>query len=327
MKRRWTIPPNNPNWSATRFPSHAIPNPSKAQTPQVQFEQPQNIQTVWLGARTGGLQWLTAQIASELGGDFSQNINILHPQSFTQTYAEQLSELGVQRLIVGLGSRTDIPLETLGKIVDWAGDIPVAFAVDSWFDGSRRTGWGETLFPQMAWYRWWDGWRPWLRGELTELFGPCVPAAQHLTMPTKLDFSFAPNLRGAVVADCAQTAQGWCDVAQAAGLQCQTFSSRSFGDSKPTSTPEHTVAPNLDLLHWLLVDDTADLADTNSPLGPIEICQKHQANNPDCVVLFASCLPRADLWTQLAAIYRCEPICKPSTGANLLSPLQYYYPG
>ena len=79
------------------------------------------------------------------------------------------------RIVVAAENRCDYPHAQLQELAGSHPEIPVALCLGDYWLGWKRTGAGhlQTLsHSSIPWFRWWDGWRTWLTGQSSWMFGP-----------------------------------------------------------------------------------------------------------------------------------------------------------
>lgn len=87
----------------------------------------------------------------------------------------QLAEGGIGRVVVACANRWDYPWSQCQQFLREFPEVPLALAMSDWWMGARRTGIGhQRQLPHacLSWFRWWDGWVPWLKASSSSLFGP-----------------------------------------------------------------------------------------------------------------------------------------------------------
>lgn len=286
--------------------------------------------TAWLGSTQGGLQWLFRQIennglhienysttSDKPQDDVISNydaVNQLDIAAALKQNVQRFTESGTQRIICGLRNRADLDRAGISTAKSVCGEIPIAFAVDTWFDGSRRTGLGETGALLLSWSRWWDGWQKWLSTPPSGTLDAWTNATAHLTAPEPSSQLVAPG--GLIVADCRETADGWLSALNRFP-QTVADNTRCVSSKLYHKTAEHPA--------WILLDDTADLLRAQEADGPCCAAEEVRAKFHDSLIIVATTISRADQWLPIQTIERCETIAKPSTGRSLRNLLEHYF--
>lgn len=283
----------------------------------------------WIGRPQGGLAWLHQQIGGFLA-DHSQLRLELHPEAWLDTspaeWPLKLSQNRTQRIIIALENRVQLNPRLIERLQTLDTEIPLAVATDTWFDGSRRTGIGETGLLVLPWYRWWDGWRNWLAGSQSELFNSYVAPSEFLVgslsdaaEPLRDQPSGARTAsRGLVVSDSGQTGQAWCLIASRYGSHAKRLSSREFNAQL---TSQAAQAPPAD---WILLDDSADICQFEQSSGPLDLVANCRATLPRTKIILACSMPRADQWLPLSLTGHCELLAKPTVGSSLHQILEHF---
>ncbi|MDX1925613.1 MAG: hypothetical protein SFV81_03790 [Pirellulaceae bacterium] len=266
----------------------------------------------WCGTRADGLGWLSQRCEA---------VDSLEVADGICTEAiDAICNLHPRRLILSIENRLDYPLAEIGHLqCNWP-EIPWALAVGSWFDGARRTGMGATSHLSLPWYRWWDGWRPWLSGSNAELLNPWPKAAlsgcaANMSLTGAMEFSQAAGL---IVCNCSLTAEGWqaglnCDPARVKRLTLGEFQGMLSQASSQVSSKASSETAD-----WILWDDscldTFAGARCTSDIGAL--FAQIRERFPAAKIVAATCMPRWSDWQQWEAAGADELIAKP-TSINL----------
>lgn len=287
--------------------------------------------TVWLGSTQGGLRWLRRKVENKLlqtdcclsagedtkGDGFSSSQAATDQLEFIATLrqnVERFCESGAQRIVLGLRNRAELDGAAINEMQALCCDIPLALAVDTWFDGSRRTGFGETGALLLPWSRWWDGWHEWLIRPPTETLDAWTTPTAHLTAPEAQTQHRIPG--GLIVADSQETADGWLSalgcLSRFAADNTNCVSSKLYHETRRQPA-------------WVMLDDTADLLHVQQPDGPRQAALKVRSQYPNALVIIATTISRADQWIPLQSMDRCETVAKPSTGRSLRNLLRHYF--
>lgn len=252
----------------------------------------------WCGSRADGLSWLSERCISidEVNATESLSIESLNA----------ICEQHPRRLILAIENRIDYPIEAIQHLQRSWPEVPLAVAVSSWFDGSRRTGLGAREHLSLPWYRWWDGWRPWLIGSDTALLNPWPASHSFLNRA-----SHQTNAPGVIVSNCRATAEGWltgleCSPDHANLLTLDEFN--HYFDDAATTEPE-----------WILWDDTClDTYQGSDCLSTVsEWIIELRKRFPDAVLLMATSMPRWSDWQSWMLAGANELVAKPSRGVTL----------
>lgn len=129
----------------------------------------------WLGPIDEELGWLYQKILDFLQAKSAQTcIHLIHgDDSWGQL--RQLAHHGVNRVVIACEHRWDYSWEHCRRFTAEFPEIPMALAMSDWWLGARRTGIGHPVQQNhvcLPWFRWWDGWIQWLKGEAESMFGP-----------------------------------------------------------------------------------------------------------------------------------------------------------
>jgi hypothetical protein len=253
----------------------------------------------WCGTRADGLGWLSQRCGA---------VDSLEVTDGISTEAiDAICNLHPRRLILSIENRLDYPLAEIGHLQRNWPEVPWVLAVGSWFDGARRTGMGATSHLSLPWYRWWDGWRPWLSGSNAELLNPWPKAAlsccaANVSLMGAMEFSRAIGL---IVCNCPQTAEGW-----RAGLNCDSARAKSLTMGEFQSMLSQASSQAAD---WILWDDscldTFAGASCTSEIGAL--FAEIRARFPAAKIVAATCMPRWSDWQQWEAAGADELIAKP----------------
>lgn len=260
------------------------------------------LRIIWLGPRDGALGWLRQRIA-----DYSSPS--IHSVVLQDGLADRHSlrescESGFDRLIYACVNRIEYPHEDLQWLSQAYPELPVALAVDSYWDGWRRTGLAVVPCAVLPWHRWWDGWVDWFEASNAEWFGPNIA-------PVKFDCGGALKCiptTGAVVAGCQEIAQAWKLAARVVGAETNF---RNVEQVARLGTQSR--------LDWLLWDDSC--LTTSFGCGDINETEDwlRQAKNrlPQTQFYFAFTNPGWHQWESLLAVGADEVLSKPNTGRGL----------
>jgi hypothetical protein len=213
---------------------------------------------LWVGDDQREFGWLQSRIAKYRSTSLGNTQLLSWPDLNSipiQGLTNYLTQTRVDRIVVACRNRWDYPQQQLEQLANEFPEIPLAVVMGDWFAGWRRTGAAhlQTLpYLVLAWYRWWDGWRPWLESAAAHMFGPfpqergCYnfdPMMEHvkLTETTQL----LPQT-GMILAGCYQIEQAW-----GASINESRISERlTSGELTPG---EFTDSPRV---AWILWDDS-----------------------------------------------------------------------
>lgn len=215
-----------------------------------------------------------------------------------------LIEQGLDRLIYGCGNRLEYPAADLEWLLQEYPELPVALAVNSYWDGWRRTGLVTVPHAVIPWHRWWDGWVDWLEATDANWFGGNIES---------IKFDGRGNLlrrttHGAVIAGCPQTAAAWRLAAEQSGAVVIEV------DTEPLLN----LRENSDL-DWILWDDSH----LSSVFGDVDLsvieeaCGSIKRALPESQLFVAFQNPRWHVWKALVAKGADELLSKPNTGRAL----------
>ena len=255
----------------------------------------------WCGPRSDGLGWLSDRCAAVAPLKITESLSI-------EALDEQCHQ-HPRRLILSVENRLWYPLEEVQYLQRAWPEVPIAVALGPWFDGSRRTGIGST--PQLAlpWYRWWDGWYPWLSGSRSGL----LDAWPQMRLQVVENFA-QTSTSGHILCNCRQTAAGWMSLLRP---QCERVSAFTLDDYQEiVASGSSALAPHP---HWLLWDDSClntagaerNVAVSSSLLSAV------RGRFPEAVIIAATCMPRWNDWRQWQDWGADELLSKPSSGFSL----------
>ncbi len=288
------------------------------------------VDVVWLGYSRGALGWLRQQIEQRYATKAMISLDGELPALVRQ---------GVGRIVVACQDRVGYPGKLMAQLSEQYPEIPTALAVDSWWDGSGRTGLGRTSHLVMPWYRWWDSWVGWLDGSESQLLDPCPGSSAHsrLSRPARAQPTRQPLAmvgRGLIVANCKATAAGWVQLAQQCRLDAISRSPREFYltnsiDPKVSVGARVPPAPDFILLDDSSLDTTPSYSESLSPLSPDNLAPGHEDAHlmrlvqaakhrfPDAILCAAVSVPRWRSWERALASGAHEIIVKPNSGLAL----------
>jgi hypothetical protein len=259
----------------------------------------------WCGSRADGLGWLGDRCSSIDDVEISESICLKS--------IDLLCTRNPRRLILAVENRLAYPLAEIQHLQRNWPEIPLALAVGTWFDGSRRTGIGVTCHLSLPWYRWWDGWQPWLSVGNAELLNSWPKAAIRRAAHRAGGSS---GVAGIVLSNCQQTAEGW-----RIGLGCAPESSRwlRLAEFQTRFSQADLPAPD-----WILWDDscldTLGGADSISDVG--RLFADIREGFPGALILAATCMPRWCDWRQWELAGADQLLAKPTSGVLLWEIIQ-----
>ncbi len=234
------------------------------------------------------------------------------------------------RIIVAVRNRLDYPWQLVRRLEQQSQVLPWALLVDNWWDGARRTGIGNPGHIIWPWYRWWEGWFPWLYPErciashnTAQLFSPvhapidtqrAIGFNQSTTQQqvSSKRFSMTSEKPLLIFAGCSTTAESWRECAKLVGLQTRVFRSpEAWLEMSMKSDAAHTGC--------LLIDDSAYLdAPVQQQVNRMnEDIQAIVAQYPNCPLVIAANMPRWSDWNLWSSSGACEIIAKPAYGVPL----------
>ena len=255
----------------------------------------------WCGSRADGLGWLSHRCGS------MDELKVVETISIDAVAA--ICRQHPRRLILSVENRLSYPSAEIEYLQRSWPEVPYALALSSWFDGSRRTGIGPTGRLQLAWYRWWDGWRTWLRGRNTQILNPW-PQIVLSRECVALEGAKSTAPFGIILSHCRQTAAGW-----QAGLEGSQDSAQVITLKELLAFLEIApIEPG-----WVLWDDSC--LDTSSGVDCLaDVCDLFAAirkSFPTSVILAATSMPRWSDWQKWSEAGANELIAKPSQGILL----------
>ncbi len=295
--------------------------------------QPSQQRVVWIGPTSGDLGWLRDRLVRYVEQSTVRSLtqlSVIEPAEL-----QTLISTGVERLIFACPNRLDYPRQNVELMEKFCPEVPLAVAIDSWWDGAMRTGIGPTDHLTLPWYRWWDGWIDWLDGRRPQLFGPCqTPYAfsydDAVARPTRFDSSHnysadgnpKNQTRGLIVGNCRQTTEAWQLVADSLGHQAEVVLTHEFYGRTPSQT-----------VQWVLWDDTSldtrpsGAQQTTPDQALPDFFAKLSRTHPAALGIAALNMPRSAPWhpflrhpdpSQTApALQKYEFFAKPSSGLAL----------
>ena len=311
---------------------------SQSQSPSEQRKEsrvpptfPHSLKIAWLGPQAGALAWLAERLSASVStGNFqtfrapSLPVNGIQGGAGGQSPQALFDELVASqfnRLVLACPTRIDYPFTWIKALQADYPDLPFAVATDSWWDGSRRTGIGESGHTLLPWYRWWDGWFEWISGENPAISSP-LPHPSEPYLPTSRIPRLEQAPAGMIVSNCQATGEAWSMAAQQLGAPARRLSLRSFQQRHASAALQTGAAPPTADIRWVLWDDSClNLGDDeHDALG--EFFQLTVANYPEAVPIAAFSLPRIETWKIAQSAGARELLAKPNTGRGLQRALQ-----
>lgn len=256
----------------------------------------------WCGSRADGLAWLCDRCSTIYESNVLESLSIDSLDTICSRHPH--------RLILSVENRLNYPVAEIQHLQRSWPEIPWALALGSWFDGSRRTGIGSTIHLSLPWYRWWDGWRPWLSGSSPVLLNPW-PQLALTRSPVVAKSGLSATSRGVILSNCRPTGEAW-----QAGLECDPEQTHllTLSEFRLLLAKADPVAPD-----WLLWDDTC--LDTFAGAGTLtEICGLFEAIRrqfPGVVIFAATSMPRWSDWQRWLSAGANELLAKPTQGVLL----------
>ncbi len=255
----------------------------------------------WCGPRSDGLGWLSDRCVA---------VGTLKVAETLSTDAlDELCTQNPRRLILSVENRLWYPLDEVQYLQRAWPEIPLAVALGSWFDGSRRTGIGSTAQLCLPWYRWWDGWHPWLSGSNSGL----LDAWPHAKFQHPGSCSTSPSF-GHVVCNCLQTAAGWI-----ASFKTQSADATVFTLGDYQAMLNETWSTDSAYPDWILWDDSClNTAGTEGNAAQVgDLLSAARNKFPNAMVIAATCMPRWHDWQRWQDWGADELLGKPSQGFSL----------
>ena len=264
----------------------------------------------WCGSSSDGLSWLRERCSS-LG-------NLQSDKSLSIEALDAICHQHPRRLILAVDNRLSFPVAEIHYLQRTWPEIPWALAVGSWFDGSRRTGIGAGSQLSLPWYRWWDGWKPWLSGSQSELLNPwprMVPTSDLITAHRQ--HAASSNSTGIIISNCTQSGEAWKAAFEgnsANSNQPATVQSLTLSQFQSQLGHATTPAPN-----WILWDDSslntfAGLECMSDVCALFSSIRKHY---PNVLLIAATSMPRWSEWQEWMASGANELLVKPNHGVGL----------
>ncbi len=260
----------------------------------------------WYGPGQRELGWLRTRIdavADIISLDNETTEELASPQKRIDAL-DALCRQHPQRLILTTLSRLHYPLAEIQHAIAYWPEIPIALAMGAWYDGARRTGFGQTSYPQWAWHRWWDAWHPWLTESPHGVFDPWPRISD---LARAVDSGNLPTdwKGGCILCDCNQTATAWKSINPAV----EVCSSSQMCERSATTAE----------LRWLLLDDSCLMGDGAEPVWnkAARLLESARHLNPNCLLIAATSMPRIDDWERLRHFGVTEFISKPFVGRPL----------
>ncbi len=294
-----------------------------------------DLRVAWLGPDAHGLGWLLQRVASHRAVDRHVSISLMQ-KNITLECLQSLVGQGVDRIILSCRDRISYPVEAIDWLSCHSPDTPFALAVDSWWQGARRTGLGATGHVMLPWHRWWDGWADWLDGHLAEMFGPCVEPATYHGRGCPVGPLSRP-VCGLIIANCQNTARAWQQCAESLGAEARVVSLRVFlseaaswrGHVGPASANQLSASQEPVFCDWLLWDDSClDTAiDCDEARASENFFSTAARLFPDALLCAAYSIPRWHSWKHACQAGAQELLTKPNTGRALERILRSYFSG
>ena len=255
----------------------------------------------WCGSRADGLGWLSSRCGALDALEVFETLSI--------EALDIICSQHPRRLILAVDNRLSYPMAEIGYLQRSWPEVPWALALGSWFDGSRRTGMGATSHLSLPWYRWWDGWRPWLGASNADLLDPWpqLVNTRSRSIPTS---GVSIRSSGVILSHCRQTAEGWQAGLEFPQANSQILTLREFRSFVQAASIE----PG-----WILWDDSC--LNTFSGVECLSdvwgLFRAIRARFPGSVILAATSMPRWSDWQQWKAAGANELLAKPSQGILL----------
>ncbi len=125
---------------------------------------------LWLGSVSNEFGWVIDRIASAKSHSFT-----IETFSALGEIMWRLADGQADRIILAPENRYCYPDDLISQLNAQYPELPIAVCLGDYWLGWKRTGAGhlKTLHhSSIHWYRWYDGWLPWLLGIDANLFGP-----------------------------------------------------------------------------------------------------------------------------------------------------------
>lgn len=262
-------------------------------------------QAGWLGPRTGELGWLFSRMESRVA--FAVVADTQTPDQLSRTELDEVFHSPVQRLVLACENRWDLPLRQLDYLRSVWPEVPVALATSGWWEGAERTGAGQASVLRLPWYRWWDGWLPWLQGDASHWFSasPGVPHLQ-LAFGDSGDHRAGRFANGCIVCDHVELAQAWH---LAAGSQ-----------STPMTLADMRSLDSAESFGWILLDDSSlhTVAHRRGDAQWAAWVREVRRNYPTSRIVCAMNQPEWSVWRGAMEEGADELLGKPLLGEGLL---------
>ncbi len=266
--------------------------------------EPSALRVAWCGSRSDGLGWLSDRIASFAFVDFHEQLCIEALDALCQQHP--------RRLILSVENRVDYPRELISHLRRAWPEIPLAVAVGSWFDGSRRTGVGAVDHLLLPWYRWLDGFLPWLSPHASpRLLGMWPRVSGESTSESES----SREARGVIVCNCQTTADGWLAALRLGALK----SCRERTSVYAMHTIVSSDKPAEESVDWILWDDSCldTFSGSHCHYSATEQLTLLRRFFPDAKLIAATSMPRWIDWQQWILAGADELIAKPNLGVRI----------
>ncbi|MFO0943364.1 MAG: hypothetical protein U0930_21730 [Pirellulales bacterium] len=125
---------------------------------------------LWLGSTSNESGWVVTRLAYNEANPFS-----VETFSGMDDLLQRLADSQADRIILAPENRFSYPDDFISQLNAHYPEIPIAICLGDYWLGWKRTGAGhlKTLHHcSIPWYRWHDGWLPWLLGLDANMFGP-----------------------------------------------------------------------------------------------------------------------------------------------------------
>lgn len=125
---------------------------------------------LWYGSVSNEYGWVVDRIASSKSYRFT-----IETFSASDEMVRRLADGQADRIVLSLENRYGYPDDLISQLNASYPEIPIALCLGDYWLGWKRTGAGhlKTLHhSSIPWYRWYDGWLPWLLGIDANMFGP-----------------------------------------------------------------------------------------------------------------------------------------------------------
>lgn len=180
---------------------------------QVRAQLPKRaVNLLWCGSTDNEFGWVVHRLRCQLQLQVNISLFACDIQD-SSNYFQCLEQNQVDRIVLALPNRCQYPAQKLQRTAMEFPEIPLALCLGDYWLGWKRTGAGHLQVSHhnsLPWYRWWDGWLPWLLGNVDSMLGPFP--SDRLQLLDELAHQFnqpTHDAHGILFCSDSQIAQAW----------------------------------------------------------------------------------------------------------------------